>query len=125
MVLFMSAFFNSSFSVYVKMHARKDESESICDHAAITTLCVAWKLYLYSVYKLKIRLKYINFENDDCKDVFVVFDVLNIAKISLVLHLLTMCIMQIILASVTVSNKIHNSMKTTRLKESENALQNV
>ena len=32
--------------------------------------------------------------------------------------------MQIILASVTVSNKIHNSMKTTRLKESENALQN-
>ena len=101
------------------MHARKDESESICDHAAITTLCVAWKLYLYSVYKLKIRLKYINFE------LFVVFDVLNIAKISLVLHLLTMCIMQIILASVTVSNKIHNSMKTTRLKESENALQNV
>ena len=124
MVLFMSAFFNSSFSVYVKMHARKDESESICDHAAITTLCVAWKLYLYSVYKLKIRLKYINFEHRN-KDVFVVFDVLNIAKISLVLNLLTMCIMQIILASVTVSNKIHNSMKTTRLKESENALQNV
>ena len=37
---------------------------------------------------------------------------------------LTMRIMQIILASVAVSNKIHNSMKAIGLKESENALQN-
>ena len=41
MTLFLSAFFNLSFSVNVKMRARKDESESICDYTTITTMCIA------------------------------------------------------------------------------------